>query len=159
MQGQTIKDLKTELGLEGASELIALVITNFTRVFNVSKNMNEDQIMEYAMDFVENNQLFNNQETAIKFEDICLFFEGAKSGRYGNKFDHIDGALINEFFAQYKKERHRVFKRLETKRYLEQIEIDRKNRATPEQVEQFNKECQEMFKAEEEAKNGEAIKV
>lgn len=116
-------------------KFIGYAISRCVKSFNVSKNMNEDQIIDMAVDWVESYSTKGSfDEPTIRIEEIIAFLELAKTGRYGQPFDRIDASVLQEWFEKYYKERRQVhYDNLDAKKYNPEIrtinENDRLDRA------------------------------
>lgn len=122
--GAPIFYLKQCLGLGMIAKIIAAMLARFVGQFNVSKNMTPAQIGDYAITLVEESQELGHQLPAMRLEDFALFFEQAKTGKWGKPFDYIDSALIESWLDQYWKERvtkYRVEKKAQEEWTLAQL--------------------------------------
>ena len=104
--GMPLAVLKKEVGLSDTIKIVALMLANFCGSFNVSKNMTANQITDYAITLVEENQYGTEDNPSLRIEDFALFFECAKRGIYGKPFDYIDATLIQEWLFSFKVERY-----------------------------------------------------
>lgn len=87
-------------------KFIGLAISRCVKSFNVSKNMNDDQVIDMAVDWVESYSIRGSfDEPTIRIEELITFLELAKTGRYGQPFDRIDSSVIQEWFEKYYLER------------------------------------------------------
>ena len=90
-------------------KFIILAITRCVKSFNVSKNMNDDQIADMAVDWVESYSIRGSfDEPTIRIEELLTFLELAKTGRYGQPFDRIDSSVLQEWFEKYYLERKKA---------------------------------------------------
>lgn len=83
--------------------VISHIISSFCACYNVSKNMNDFQIMNYA------NIVLKTRFT-LSIPDLALAFENAKQGRYKDNgksiiFDRIDFDVLNTIIEMYEAER------------------------------------------------------
>lgn len=86
---------------------IGYCIARCVNNFNVSKNMNQDQIASLAIDWIESYSIRGSVEyPTIRIEEIITFLEIAKTGKYGQPFDRIDSSIMQGWFETYYKERN-----------------------------------------------------
>lgn len=107
--GFSLYRLKHELGLLDATMVIAAMIASLCGAFNVSKNMSAEQIQDYSLTFLESNIHGSYDQPSLRVEDLAVFCELAKTGTFGRPYNYIDGALINEWFNAYLKERDNAY--------------------------------------------------
>lgn len=120
--------LKSSLGLKDATKILSVMIAKFVGAFNVSKNMTPDQIQDLAITWIEEESGTGSFDCpAYRLEDFALFFEMAKTGKYGRPFDYVDAALINQWLDLYHSDRVDKFRQ-----DLRNKEIER-NKITPEE--------------------------
>lgn len=98
--GLKLHRLKSEIGDLGAGSILIVLITKFVRTFNVSKNMDDDQILDLAMSLLDTGIV-----DGYTLEDYAVFFEKAKTGKYGKPFDYVDAGLINSMLDKYHQDR------------------------------------------------------
>lgn len=94
-------DLVASVGMETMAMLITAELTKFIESYTVVRPMNADQIVECAFSI-----LSSSEEDKLSLQDLILFFEGAKQGKYGRILDHIDQHVIFEMMEIYRQERH-----------------------------------------------------
>lgn len=82
------------LGKAYMIKFLIVLISDLRNSFNVSRPMNEGQIIELAEDFI-------NDLWFIKFEEFPAFFEGIRRGTIGKVYERLDGPLIWEFWDIY----------------------------------------------------------
>jgi hypothetical protein len=91
--------------------LLVAMLTDFCNYFNVVRQMNSDQIVQCAYELI-----ITAEEDQLSIEDLALFFQGAKQGKYNTHntkiFDHIDQALIFELLEVYRQQRHEQYFRI-----------------------------------------------
>ncbi len=66
--------------------------------------MSAEQIVSCAYDI-----LSSSSEDFLSIEDLTLFFQGAKMGKYGKVYDRLDQQLIFEMLEVYRQERHEKY--------------------------------------------------
>lgn len=103
--GYTLFRLKKEIGLLNTTMIVATMITKLCGAFNVSKNMTIEQIQDFALTLVEDNLHGSYDYPSLRIEDLAVFFELAKTGKFGRPFDYVDGGLIIEWLNKYFVER------------------------------------------------------
>lgn len=107
--GMPLVVMKNKFGLDNTAKIVAVLLTKFIKSFNVSKNMTEEQITDYAFTLVEENISGSYENPSLRIDDLMVFFETAKLGRYGRPFDYIDSALIESWLDNYWEERSRKY--------------------------------------------------
>lgn len=109
--GTPLYVLKNTVGLKDAMKVLSVMIAKFVASFNVSKNMNPEQISDLAIQWLEEESSTGSFDCpSYRLEDFALFFELAKTGRYGRPFDYVDATLINEWLDKYHVERTEKFR-------------------------------------------------
>lgn len=108
--GTSIKEFVDGIGRVHAITLVAIMLRNFCSQFNVSKNMSQSQIEDYACDLVLD--YYDRRDTiAWKFEEYAIFFDRAAKGEFRKPngdsfiFDRIDRDVIESIFEVYLQER------------------------------------------------------
>lgn len=109
--GLSLKIAVDSMGMGHTIALVAIMIKNFCASFNVSKNMTQSQIEDYAADLVLD--YYKNDHTPIpwRVEEYAIFFDRAAKGEFKQKngnsfiFDHIDRDVIENMFSVYMPER------------------------------------------------------
>lgn len=97
------------------------LLVNFLEYLNIGKNMNEAQVADTVTLLLQEYHL-------LRPDDFILFFSRAKTGRYGNLYDRIDGMVIFEWMNKYMDERATE---IET---LRRNEAKREDKATGEPI-------------------------
>ncbi len=91
-----------EIPEENIIKFIGLAIQRCVQNFNVSKSMNETQIISLAVEWVRAYSKRGSIDMpTIRIEEIITFLELAMTGKYGVPFDHIDSAILQEWFEVY----------------------------------------------------------
>jgi hypothetical protein len=86
---------------------VSYCIARCVNNFNVSKNMNQDQISSLAIDWIESYSVKGSLDfPTIRIEEIITFLELAKTGKYGQPFDRIDASILQGWFEIYYKDRN-----------------------------------------------------
>lgn len=98
---ERIPDLVDAVGIEVLSALVMAEITRFMNSYTVVRPMNAMQIAECAMSLIN-----SSKEDRLSLNDLVIFFDGAKQGKYGKVLDHIDQHVIFEMLEVYRQERH-----------------------------------------------------
>ena len=101
---ERIPDVIKSVGVNETAKLIGVELTKFVQSYTVVRPMNEDQIAECSYALIS-----TSDEDRLSLQDLIIFFEGAKQGKYGRVLDHIDQHVIFEMLEQYREERHRQF--------------------------------------------------
>lgn len=103
----TVQDAITGISLRNAikessedliiSGLISLIIRT-SNFFNIGKPMNEDQAIETAY-------LLLDKYPHESFEDFVIMFRNAKTGKYGELYNRLDGQIIFKWMGEYLEEK------------------------------------------------------
>lgn len=99
--------LVTEYGKEKIHGLLIVLLTDFVNSFNLIRPMTADQIVACAFDLID-----TSYEDYLSIEDFTLFFQGAKSAKYGKVLDRMDEQTVFELFENYRQQRHESYLRL-----------------------------------------------
>lgn len=108
---ERLPDLVKLVGMAEMGKILMAEITKFINCYTIIRPMNADQIAECAFALIS-----TSEEDQLSLQDLILFFEGAKQGKYGRVLDHIDQHVIFEMLEQYREERHRQFLNLKDER-------------------------------------------
>lgn len=145
--GTPLYVLKEEYGLEKAATFIAMMLSRFCGAFNVSKNMNPVQISDYAITLIEESPRLIDGGISLRLEDLAVFFEIAKTGKYGRPFDYVDAALIDSWLDCYWKERAEALKKA-----AESLLVEEKKIAPPAKgfdLSEYLKAANDLFSSSE----------
>lgn len=82
---------------------IFVLIKRFCTLINVSRNLNEDQMIQLAVDLRERFR-------CDSLEDVALFLKKAREGAYGD-FYRLDSAVIMRWVDAYMEEKMEAFHR------------------------------------------------
>jgi pantothenate kinase len=99
-----LPELSIKVGLGNMIKILMAEIVKFQNCYNVIRPMNPDQIAQCSFSIIQ-----TAEEDFLSLEDVILFFEGAKQGKYGKVYDRLDQQIIFEMLEVYRDERHRVF--------------------------------------------------
>lgn len=102
-----IPELSEKIGVADMGKIIMAEITKFINCYTIVRPMNADQIAQCAFAIIS-----TSEEDKLSLEDLVLFFEGAKQGKYGRVLDHIDQHVIFEMLEQYRESRHFTYLRI-----------------------------------------------
>ena len=144
---ERITDLEQTIGLKILSAIVMAEVTRFLNSYTVVRPMNATQIADCAMTLIA-----TSEEDRLSLNDLVIFFEGAKQGKYGRVLDHIDQHVIFEMLEVYRQERHLVMIRHrqdEIMRHKEPYDTDRASLRTDKQEVDIQKamwDLQEKFK-------------
>lgn len=124
-----IPDLVKAAGPAHIGKLLMVELTKFVQSYTVVRPMNEDQIAEcsYAL-------LSTSEEDYLSLQDLIIFFEGAKQGKYGRVLDHIDQHIIFEMLEQYRQQRHITSLRIKEEQNVSFKGFGNNNRTSDERV-------------------------
>lgn len=92
--------------------LLVVMLTDFCGFYNVIRPMSADQIVSCAFDI-----LSSSSEDFLSIEDLTLFFQGAKMGKYGKIYDRLDQQLIFEMLEIYRQERHEKYVNIQEEKH------------------------------------------
>jgi hypothetical protein len=92
--GVPIGHMAKEIGKGNLVKLLCILIADLCGAYNVVRNMSSDQILDYAVEQVEDCPHYH-------FEDYVIFFDRAKRGFFGQPFDRIDRGILDDWFEQY----------------------------------------------------------
>jgi len=81
------------------SKMLAL-LTKFSHLLNVDRNMNNNQLIHCAESIVESNEFY-----MMRLEDFQTCFNLALDGRYGEFYNRLDQPMIFGFLRKYMIER------------------------------------------------------
>lgn len=111
--GTTLSELCKQVGKGETITVVAIMLRNFCAQYNVSKNMTQSQIEDYAadlvLDYAERRGVSDHlppEMEAWKLEEYAIFFDRAGKGDFGVPFDRIDRGVIEQMFEQYMAERN-----------------------------------------------------
>jgi hypothetical protein len=109
-----LPELTKKLGIKDMGKILMAEITKFQNCYNVVRPMNPDQIAQCAYSLIQ-----TAEEDYLSLEDVILFLEGAKQGKYGKVYDRLDQQIIFEMMEQYRDERHRTFMRFKEEQHAQ----------------------------------------
>lgn len=101
-----IPDLAKQIPLKSLGAIVMAELTLFVNAFTVVRPMNADQIAQCAYALIN-----TAEEDYLSLQDLVMFFEGAKQGKYGKVYDRLDQATIFEMLEVYRQQRHEVYLR------------------------------------------------
>ena len=93
-----------QYGKETIHGLLIVLLTDFANSFNLIRPMTADQIVMCAFEMID-----TSYEDYLSIEDFALFFQGAKSAKYGKILDRMDQQTIFELFENYRQQRHEKY--------------------------------------------------
>lgn len=93
--------LVEQYGSQKIHALLVVMLTNFCNFYNVVRPMTAEQITSCAFEIMN-----SSSEDYLSIEDLTIFFDGAKSSKYGRVLDHLDQHVIFEMLETYRQERH-----------------------------------------------------
>jgi hypothetical protein len=128
--GERIPDLVEKIGLSTLSALVMAEVTKFQNSYTVIRPMTATQIADCALAIIS-----SAEEDRLSLNDLVIFFEGAKQGKYGRVLDHIDQHVIFEMLDKYREERHMVVYRHrqdEIAKYKQGYDHDRFSKSSDE---------------------------
>lgn len=96
-----LPELSKKVGVSEIGKIIMAEITKFQNCYNVIRPMNADQIAQCAFSILQ-----SSEEDFLSLQDIIIFFEGAKQGKYGKVYDRLDQQVIFDMLEIYRESRH-----------------------------------------------------
>lgn len=150
-KGLPLKNLQHSIGMADTVKLLTALIAQFVASFNVSKNMNAQQIQDLAFTLLDEYQSGSFYCPSYRLEDFAVFFERAKKGEFGRPFDYVDAALILEWLAKFDAERSQAMREEIQRREAEQEKRDREGKTfvAPERVKGLFEQLSAAMLAEE----------
>lgn len=108
---ERIPGLTSEYGYQRMYRLLATIIREFCMAIPLpkSKKLNDIRISVCACDI-----LLSAHEDQLSLEDIILFFERARQGKYGPIKKALTHQLINQMLEVYRQERHEAYMQKKT---------------------------------------------
>jgi hypothetical protein len=76
------------------------LLTKFSHLLNVDRNMNNNQLIHCAEALVESNEFY-----MLRYEDFETCFDTALSGKYGEFYNRLDEPMVFGFVRKYMLER------------------------------------------------------
>ena len=92
---------KSEDGYKQILAVLSIALQKTFAVFNLKRGMNDDQIIDLAEQIIEESRADN-----LSIEDVLLFLDQLKTGKYGKLYDRLDMPLFFELMEHYREERH-----------------------------------------------------
>lgn len=103
-----LPSLVNQYGEKKIHGIITVMLTEFCHSFNVVRPMTSEQIIQCAYEII-----ISSEEDYLSIEDVAIFFQGAKQGKYGKPvFDHLDQQVIFVMFEAYREIRHQEYMRI-----------------------------------------------
>lgn len=126
---ERLPDIVKAAGTSEIGKILMAELTKFVKSYTVVRPMNEDQIAEcsYAL-------LSTSEEDWLSLQDLIIFFDGAKQGKYGRILDHIDQHIIFEMLEQYRQHRHITRIRIKEEQDMQFKGFGNNNRTSDERV-------------------------
>lgn len=148
--GYPIKVMKNEFGIEKSVNFISVLISSLCNSFNVARNMTAEQILEYSYNLLKLiSESFDPLDPAYRIEDIALFVEQAKTGRFGKVYNSLDVSVLEEWREIFDQERQIFYsewvKAKESEVQNKDVEI--KNPPTPETEAKFKAKMEQLMKS------------
>jgi hypothetical protein len=103
---ERIPGLTTEYGYQRMYRLLVTIIREFSMAIPLpkSRKLNDTRVSVCACDL-----MLSAYEDQLSLEDIILFFERAKEGKYGSVKKALTHQLINQMLEIYRQERHEAY--------------------------------------------------
>ncbi len=93
-----IADLCEEHGDGNIMKVLFLLVKDFSRNFNVVRNITDDQMLEIAAHF---KRIAEQEYMKLTLEFFVQFFTEAKTGKCGKVYDRLDFQVLNDMFENY----------------------------------------------------------
>lgn len=97
---------------ENNRELLIEMLIELNRFTNISRKMNESQIVETV------NMLFE-EYPKISLQEYAIFFNRIKTGQFGQLYDSLDGIKIMVFMDQFYPEIVRFYNEFKEESHIE----------------------------------------
>lgn len=103
---ERIPGLTTEYGYQRMYRLLVTIIREFSMAIPLpkSRKLNDTRVSVCACDL-----MLSAYEDQLSLEDVILFFERAKAGKYGSVKKALTHQLINQMLEVYRQERHEAY--------------------------------------------------
>lgn len=113
---ERIPSLVTEYGLKRMHKLVKTILQEFCISINLpkSRKLTETRTSVCACDLI-----LAAHEDQLALEDLILFFELAKKGKYGPFKKMVSHYMIMEKLGQYRDQRHQAYVKLKEERERE----------------------------------------
>lgn len=111
---ERLPDLVASVGVADIGKILMAEITKFVESYTIVRPMSADQIAQCAFAIIS-----TSEEDMLSMQDLVLFFEGAKQGKYGRVLDHIDQHVIFEMLDKYREARHHIYLNLKEERDIQ----------------------------------------
>lgn len=113
--------------------LITVSLTLAFESMNLSRPMNEDQILDLADAIVD-----TSNEDYLSIEDLVLFLQGLTRGKYGPLYESMDIPKFMEKFEIYRQERHEAYQGIKYEQHVQLKSMGPTERASEDQDEEKN---------------------
>lgn len=145
-QGYYLKQLEHEQGESTSIKILVLLFSDLCNSFNVKQNMTDHQLAVFSFDFFQNYSKGLNDDPSYTIEDVAIFCQQAKTGKYGKVYQSIDGSILNEWLAIYDRERYENYQRHLIQSEKLEAEMDReiKNPPSEETMSKFREKYQQV---------------
>lgn len=91
-----LKSLVETWGPRHVHEIIIALLTKFQNAINVGQSFNTEQIIEAAADIMTEAIEYN-----LSLEDLVVFFDQAKIGKFGKIYNRLDTQVVMAFLDNY----------------------------------------------------------
>lgn len=109
--GYNLKSMTTEFSELHTIVCITALFSDLLNYFNVKSNLTESQIDYFVYEFYENYTRGLHDDPSYTIEDVALFCQQAKSGKFGKVYNSLDGSILNEWIAIFDRERYEIYQR------------------------------------------------
>jgi len=120
LNGIILKKISNEVGEKQIATVLVGLILRTSSFFNITNNLTENQAIETAFMLIDK---FSSET----IEDFVLMFKNAKSGKYGQLYNRLDGQIIIEWMFKYLEEkaeyRENIHQRIKTNSMKESNDI------------------------------------
>lgn len=94
--------------------MIVAALTIAFEQMNLSRPMNEDQILDLADAIID-----TSGEDFLSIEDLMLFLQGLTRGQYGALYESMDVAKFMEKFEVYRQTRHEAYQNIRDEQHVQ----------------------------------------
>jgi hypothetical protein len=116
-----LRSLEAKYGKDDLATVIAYQIMQTAAFFNLGNNIREDQALETAYLILE-------KYPAETLQDFTLVFKNAKTGRYGELYNRLDGQTIFKWIEAYLEQKAEYREQLHQQQKVQGFQQDQEAR-------------------------------
>ena len=121
LKAPILKNLEAQYGKDNLATVIAYQIMQTAAFFNLGNNIREDQALETAYLILE-------KYPSETLEDFTLVFKNAKTGKYGELYNRLDGQTIFKWIEAHLDQKAEIREQLHQKQKANGIQHDQSTR-------------------------------